>query len=425
MAARVTVVIPAYNAARFLRPAIDSVLAQTFGDVEIVVVDDGSTDDTLRIAQSYGPPVRSITQSNEGPSVARNTGLRHAAGEFVAFLDSDDVWAPRFLERVVAALDASPDAGYAYAWAQFIDEAGTLLPGYIRSRPGPDIVRQILGSGCLALLSMTVFRAASLRAVAGFNAELRQAEDWDLFLRLASAGIGVVHVPEVLVQKRLHSDSLSADMEHSLRWSERALASVASALARSYQGLVEESVAQSYLDASANLWRQGRRGQAIRLFSHAAVCCPAILERPGTYVRIVARMNPYGWRSVDELSQRLEEVAGLATAFMGAVLDQSALPEALEGRRRVVSAGFLAAVAWLRYKTGQWKRGTTDLLRSVAFSPLMLPRAAALQLLEYVRRTDHVPAAVPGGPRGGHGGTAGAGRRGRPERLGGMRRPCG
>jgi hypothetical protein len=306
--------------------------------------------------------------------------MRDAAGEFVAFLDSDDVWAPRFLERVVDALDANPGVGYAYAWAQFVDEAGTLLPGHIRSRPGRDVVRQILCSGCLALLSMTLFRISTLRTVGGFTAGLRQAEDWDLFLRIASAGIAVAHVPEVLVHKRVHTDSLSADVERTLRWREQALANVAQVLARPYQGLVGESLAQSYVDASANLWRQGRQNEAIRLFSRAAEYCPAILERPHTYARVMARMSPYGWRSAGEGSRRCGEVTRLARAFVHAVLDQPGLPQPLKDRRRMVKAGFQAAMARVRYQAGQWGQGTAELLRSVACAPLFLPRAAVQRL---------------------------------------------
>lgn len=385
MARRVTVVIPAYNAAQYLRLTIDSVLAQTVGDVEVIVVDDGSTDDTLRIARSYGPPVRTVAQSNAGPAEARNTGLSHAGGEFVAFLDSDDLWAPRFLERVVAVLDANPRIGYAYAWAQFIDETGALLPGQIRSRPRRDMVRQILCSGCFALLSMTLFRVSTLQAVGGLTAGLRQAEDWDLFLRMASAGIAVAYVPEVLVEKRLRANSLSADVERSLRWREQALANAIPSLAQPYRALAEESMALAYVDLSANLWRQGRREEAVGLFSRAAESCPAILERPGTYARVVARMNPYGWRTVDGLSWGRGEAWDLARAFVHAVLNQPSLPRMLEDRGRVIDAAFQAALAWLRFRAGQWRQGTASLLRSVAFSPLLLPRTGGLLLLGHVK----------------------------------------
>jgi len=100
----VSVVIPCYNAAPFLRETLESVLAQTHPPLEVVVVDDGSTDDSSRIAESFGPPVRVIRQQNQGESVARNRGIAAARGEWVALLDADDVWEPRKLEMQITAL---------------------------------------------------------------------------------------------------------------------------------------------------------------------------------------------------------------------------------------------------------------------------------------------------------------------------------
>ncbi len=96
---RVSVIIPAYNAAATLAGTIDSVLAQTLKDFEIICVDDGSTDATLAIIKEYGDCVRLIEQANSGPAAARNNGARNSSGEYLAFLDADDIWKPQFLER--------------------------------------------------------------------------------------------------------------------------------------------------------------------------------------------------------------------------------------------------------------------------------------------------------------------------------------
>jgi len=106
---RVSVVIPCYNAARFLRETLDSILAQTLPAAEIIVIDDGSTDDSAAIAESYGPPVRAIRQPNQGESVARNRGIDEAKGDWIAFLDADDLWYPEKLEKQMAVAAASPD----------------------------------------------------------------------------------------------------------------------------------------------------------------------------------------------------------------------------------------------------------------------------------------------------------------------------
>ncbi|MGI8668594.1 MAG: glycosyltransferase family 2 protein, partial [Aridibacter sp.] len=103
----VSVIIPAYNAEQFISQTIESVLGQTLKDFEIVVVDDGSTDETAGIAESYGAPVRCIRKTNGGVSRARNTGIEHAVGKYIAFLDADDLWEPTKLEKQVALLDAN------------------------------------------------------------------------------------------------------------------------------------------------------------------------------------------------------------------------------------------------------------------------------------------------------------------------------
>lgn len=112
---RVSVVIPAFNQARFLPAAIESVLSQTYRDREVLVVDDGSTDETPEVIGRYGGAVRGIHQANTGLAAARNAGTRHAVGEFIALLASDDVWMPGFLEHMMSVAARHPDAGLVHA----------------------------------------------------------------------------------------------------------------------------------------------------------------------------------------------------------------------------------------------------------------------------------------------------------------------
>src|SRR5437763_447547 len=107
----VSVIIPAYNFARYVPEAIDSVLAQTYAPFEVIVVDDGSTDDTPKVLAAYGNRIRAIRQVNQGVAAARNTGLAAAGGEYVAFIDSDDTWEPRKLQLQMDRFDADPDLG--------------------------------------------------------------------------------------------------------------------------------------------------------------------------------------------------------------------------------------------------------------------------------------------------------------------------
>ncbi len=124
---RVSVIIPAYNAVATIAGTVDSVLGQTFGDFEIVCVDDGSTDATLAIVKQYGERVRLLEQANAGPAAARNNGARNSSGEYLAFLDADDVWMPTFLERSVAALDADAALSMVYCNCALADSEGVAI----------------------------------------------------------------------------------------------------------------------------------------------------------------------------------------------------------------------------------------------------------------------------------------------------------
>src|SRR5262245_55236073 len=135
----VSVIIPTYNSARFLPDAIGSVLAQTFCDFEVIVIDDGSTDDTETVVARYGAAVRCIHQPNSGVAVARNRGIEEARGRYVAFLDADDTWFPHKLERQVSALDNHAQHRACYTAFTVVDSSLALL-GTVRSkRVGPTL----------------------------------------------------------------------------------------------------------------------------------------------------------------------------------------------------------------------------------------------------------------------------------------------
>jgi len=121
---RVSVIIPAYNAAATIALTVASVIGQTFQDFEIICVDDGSTDGTLAIIKRYGDRLRLIEQANSGPAAARNHGARNSSGEYLAFLDADDVWTTQFLERSIAALDADPALSLVYCNCALADSEG-------------------------------------------------------------------------------------------------------------------------------------------------------------------------------------------------------------------------------------------------------------------------------------------------------------
>ena len=188
-APRVSVVIPAYNAAACVRRAVDSVLAQTCADFELLVVDDGSRDATREVLAGYGERLRVLAQANAGPAAARNHGLREARGEFVAFLDADDWWLPAKLERQVALLDARPGLGFCSTATQVLTPTGAPDQAWpCCADDGTPLLERLFvqGAAVSGSTSGVLARAALLREVGGFDERLRGFEDPDLWLRLAA-----------------------------------------------------------------------------------------------------------------------------------------------------------------------------------------------------------------------------------------------
>jgi glycosyltransferase involved in cell wall biosynthesis len=213
----VSVIMPAYNAARFIGEALQSVLQQTFQDFEIIVVDDGSTDDTARVVAGIGDPrIRYVYQENGGPSSARNHGLRLATGSFIAFLDADDVWEPAFLERMLSHLRTHPDLDGAYCGYRYMQADGTPLPEVVaRVVPSQRLYEALLDGNFINMCSV-VIRPRCFERIGGFDEALRQAEDSDLWLRAART-FQIDGVPDVLVWYRQHSCNHTLNLQVKLR----------------------------------------------------------------------------------------------------------------------------------------------------------------------------------------------------------------
>ena len=211
----VSVIIPAYNQARYLRQSIDSTLAQTYKRFEVIVVDDGSTDETSSIAASYGSRIRYIRQENLGLGGARNSGIRVAQGEYVALLDADDMWEPNYLNVISSLIVENPGASVYYCQAQSIDENGNRLPQYIGYPIEPlntstDMYKAVLKSNFI-IPSTTTIRRQIFLDYGYFDQTLRSCQDWDLWIRISPDNT-FVGTKDVLVQYRVHGESLSANI---------------------------------------------------------------------------------------------------------------------------------------------------------------------------------------------------------------------
>jgi glycosyltransferase involved in cell wall biosynthesis len=209
----VSVIVPAYRVAPYIAGTLESVLAQTWQDREIVVVNDGSPDgEALREALApYRERITYLEQPQSGPAKARNTAIAAARGEWLAFLDGDDLWHPSFLEAQLARLSAEPDVVLVWADSQPFGEGAGEGPTLMATEPpsGACDLAALLTGRCVVFTSTTVARREAVVAAGGFDERLHRCEDFDLWLRLATRG-RLIYNREVLGRRRLHPTSQSA-----------------------------------------------------------------------------------------------------------------------------------------------------------------------------------------------------------------------
>jgi glycosyltransferase involved in cell wall biosynthesis len=185
----ISVIIPAYNAERTIAATVDSVLAQTFTDFELIVIDDGSKDGTADIVDAVGDTrVTCVRTENGGVSVARNRGIERASGSFVAFLDADDAWKPAKLERQHAAISARPDIGVCFPATEVVDDDLRVTGSHAAVHRNDYTQALLLEGNIIAGSASSVMARASLfDRVGGFDASLSLCADWDMWLRLSAA----------------------------------------------------------------------------------------------------------------------------------------------------------------------------------------------------------------------------------------------
>jgi len=312
MGASVSVVVPAYNAEQWIGETLSSILAQTMLPVQVIVIDDGSTDSTADVVRSFGTRVQYAYQENAGAGAARNLGLRLAIGEYIAFLDADDLWLPEKIEKQLLLFEKQPDLMWAYS------------DSYIFPDGRPETLTRVsqyneLPSGwihdalllCDFIASPTPLVRRSVFAVVGsFLVSTAGVEDWDMWLRISRRyPVGVI--PEPLAKYRLRRSSKSHSVSPLLRFHEAMLV-VDLALkdcVMSQDGLadrahhnvclsaIERAISLNSLDAARHIAGEALRYRiTIRALLYAAIAyCPAVS------VNVLLRMRRK-WRGTSFLS---------------------------------------------------------------------------------------------------------------------------
>ncbi len=287
----ISVVIPAYNAECTILETLQSVQKQTFSGFEIIVINDGSTDRTLEVINTVQDPrIYVFSYSNGGLPVARNRGISQAKGEFITFLDADDLWTPDKLELQLAALQQNSEAGLAYSWTLIMDEKGeNFYPGKSVSFEG-NVYSELLISNFIASGSNAMLRREAIASVGEFDAELRSCEDWDYWLRVApSWHFVVVPKPQILYRQSSGAMSSKTDVmeKYHLIVLERAFAAAPPEL----QPLKNQSLAIEYqflaqLYLTHNSSTEGAK-QACHKLQQAVRLYPNLLLNKNIYSLIV------------------------------------------------------------------------------------------------------------------------------------------
>jgi glycosyltransferase involved in cell wall biosynthesis len=199
----ISVIVPAYNAARTIMKTIESVQQQTFPDFELIVINDGSTDRTLELLRTVKDPrIKIFSYENGGVSVARNRGIAHATGDFLAFIDTDDLWTSDKLELQLAALKQRPEAGVAYSWTSFMDDQGGAFHGAKSVFYEGNVYAKLLIGNFLDSGSNPLIRRQAIESVGVFDPKLTHGEDWELYLRLAARWpFVVVPLPQIFYRQ--------------------------------------------------------------------------------------------------------------------------------------------------------------------------------------------------------------------------------
>jgi glycosyltransferase involved in cell wall biosynthesis len=296
-----TVVIPVYNGENFLGETLESVLAQSYPAVEVIVVNDGSTDGTLAVAGEFGDRVRVLDRLNSGVSASRNVGISTAATDWVALMDHDDLWEKEHLANLARAIARRPDADVCYSGGRELipDPAtGVFYPAEVMPFPSEAELPRMLMERCAFIPSATALRRSTVLAVGGFDSRYVNLQDWELWLRLFHHGAKFIHTPKVTLLYRVHLASRTHNalktLKHSVGVVEQHVLPHFSAFERATRG---RWIISRLEGEAAILLRQNGSPGALSLMLRSIARHP--FHEPRRY-KIVAHMLLRGYRKAEQ-----------------------------------------------------------------------------------------------------------------------------
>lgn len=271
-----SIIIPAYNVEPYILQAVRSALAQTIDDFEVIVVDDGSTDDTAAKVMSLDDArLKLVRQANRGLAGARNSGIRAAQGKYIGFLDGDDMWLPQKARCHLDLMESDPAIGITYCHSTYIDQndhpTGAVLVTQTR-RPSlvQMIRRNVVGNGSTPIVRKECFGQAGL-----FDESLRSCEDWEMWVRiLRDTSFSAELVPQALTCYRINLQSLSMNFDNFLIYAEKAAAKIARESPAVPARVIREGLSMAYRIAATKALYSGNRSKSLKYMTSALRKCP-------------------------------------------------------------------------------------------------------------------------------------------------------
>lgn len=364
---KVSFVVPNYNHARYVGAAIESALAQTHRAIEIVVVDDGSSDDSRHVLMAYGDRIRAIFQANAGLSAARNAGVRAATGDCIALLDADDLVDATYAERLLAALAAAPGADGAYCGFRFVDQEGRPLPRVERRVVEPDALYGALLNGNFWVPESPLIRRHCYAACGEFDTGLRACEDWDVWLRF-SRHYRLVGIPDVLIGYRVVTGSMSSNPQ---RMVENRLAVLHKQLGapptQPGTSAAHRAYANAWLRSAVEYLQAGDTAAAYGCLAAGGRLHPPLLGERATYAELAQSSQMRG--SEGQPQQQIPAQRALLFDWMERLAGDEILGSDTRSRQPQWQAQALWAVAELHYRAGERSMARAALLDALQLDP--------------------------------------------------------
>lgn len=368
----VSIIIPNYNHGAYLGDAIRSVLAQRYSNIEIIVVDDGSTDDSQAVAHSFGDQIIYIWQQNSGLCAARNTGLAAAKGVYIGLLDADDMLEPDYCQRLVAALLAFPDAEGIICGYRFVDEDNNSLPQIeSRSLIGQELYELLLKGNFLVPESILLHHRCYKNA-GSFDTNLTACEDWDMWLRVSQSH-RIISTERVLTRHRILPDSMSSDPARMLNNRLAVLNKHVGPEPLDGDRTQQQRCTYGYVYFTSALEYEqfGDSAAAMRCLAKSAEFYPEIMTEVSTFYEIGCSTQPKGSRGY--LAQLdLEQSATRIQNVLDRLVLQADAASELAQRQREIAAVAYWALSLLAYGCGNSTAARGYLWRVFLYKPTAL-----------------------------------------------------